>query len=39
MAYSKEEIQAFKNEIVEHISNGSSLKNTLESNIRYLFCC
>ncbi len=32
MAYSKEEIQAFKNEIVEHISNGSSLKNTLESN-------
>lgn len=32
MAYSKEDIEAFKIEIIEHISNGLSLKNALEIN-------
>lgn len=32
MAYNKEEVQIFKNEIIAHISNGLSLKKTLEQN-------
>ncbi len=32
MAYTKDEIQTFKNEIIDHISNGKSLKSTLDNH-------